>query len=171
MYDVFLHGNPTHGPFLFCPPSLCGGKKKQSQNNNKQASWICAFWCCCCCCCLHEVCWWIQPAQQPFLCPVLHTLESKSIDMCACFLFSEKWSSGAPPCIWIHKLFTRQTHLAVLYIAAVLLNTLHYWVQLLHRFHLSLPPPPLQPITSIRTNAQQFVRLHTLCKHSGTKDE
>lgn len=31
MYDVFLDGNPTHGPLFFSPPSLCGGKKKESK--------------------------------------------------------------------------------------------------------------------------------------------
>lgn len=40
MYDVFLDGNPTHGPLLFSPPSLCGGKKKVKTTTNKPRGFV-----------------------------------------------------------------------------------------------------------------------------------
>ena len=61
------------------------------------------------------------------------------------------------------------THLAVLYIDTVLLDALHRWVQLLHRFHpvhpLSLnqwlPPKPTWKHTRKHTGISQYIYTHS----------
>lgn len=151
MYDVFLDGNPTHGPFLFSPPSVEAKKGVKTTTNKPRGSVVSGEYCC-----LHAFAGGCSRSSA-----LSFTVKSKSLNV-GLFSYVEERSSVDPPCVWIHKWFTRQTHLAVLYIAAVLLNAL------LHRFHLS---HPFQPIATIRTNAQQLVGLHTLCKHLGTKDE